>query len=211
MEYFDKSNYDIKQIDYKIAMDLVVKNHYLHRRCPHHIAFGCIDKSNGDCVAVIVYGKPASNSLCKGICGEDESNNVIELSRLWVHDSIKKNMASYLIGNTLKLLDKEIIVSYADTSQNHIGKVYQATNWVYTGLSDKHCQWVILGEKTTHERHWADKYGGVKKAKEILGDKLIKTERPRKHRYIYFNCDKRRKKDLIKKLRYPIYNYPKGE
>ena len=38
----------------------------------------------------------------------DESSNVIELSRLWVHDSIKKNMASYLIGNTLKLLDNKL-------------------------------------------------------------------------------------------------------
>jgi hypothetical protein len=54
-----------------------------------------------------------------------------------------------------------------------------------------------------------DKYGGVNKAKEILGDKIIKKERPRKHRYIYFNCNKRRKKELIKKLRYTIQVYPK--
>lgn len=37
------------------------------------------------------------------------------------------------------------------------------------------------------------------------------VERPRKHRYIYFNADKRRKKELLKLLRYPVMDYPKGD
>jgi hypothetical protein len=32
-----------------------------------------------------------------------------------------------------------------------------------------------------------------------------------KHRYIYFNSDKRRKKELLKKLKYKILPYPKSE
>ena len=31
-----------------------------------------------------------------------------------------------------------------------------------------------------------------------------------KHRYIYFNADKRRKRELINKLRYPLKEYPKN-
>lgn len=32
---------------------------------------------------------------------------------------------------------------------------------------------------------------------------------PPKHRYVYFNCNKKRKKELLKKLKYPILPYPK--
>ena len=30
-----------------------------------------------------------------------------------------------------------------------------------------------------------------------------------KHRYIYFNCNQKRKKELLKKLKYKIQPYPK--
>lgn len=30
-----------------------------------------------------------------------------------------------------------------------------------------------------------------------------------KYRYVYFNCSKSRKKQLLKKLKYPILPYPK--
>jgi hypothetical protein len=42
------------------------------------------------------------------------------------------------------------------------------------------------------------------------GDKVKWVERPRKYRYVYFNANKRRKKQLLSELRYPILPYPKG-
>ena len=45
-----------------------------------------------------------------------------------------------------KLLpNPRIVVSYADTEQEHIGVVYQATNFLYTGLSDKRTEWRLRG------------------------------------------------------------------
>jgi len=41
-------------------------------------------------------------------------------------------------------------------------------------------------------------------------DNVYFVDRPRKHRYIYFNASKTRKKELLKKLNYPILPYPKG-
>ena len=40
---------------------------------------------------------------------------------------------------------------------NHIGTVYQATNWIYTGLSAKRTDWVIEGIDK-HGQTIADKY-----------------------------------------------------
>ena len=37
---FDKKKYEIRPIDYKTAMDLVVEFHYLHRKAPCSQAFG---------------------------------------------------------------------------------------------------------------------------------------------------------------------------
>jgi len=45
-----------------------------------------------------------------------------------------------------------------------------------------------------------DKYGA---------ENVYYVDRPRKHRYIFFNAKGRRKKELLSKLRYDILPYPK--
>lgn len=204
-------------------MRIIVLEHYLHRKAPCSFAFGLfkVNDSNptprlsenydlfqyNKIYGVVTYGTPSSSSLRAGICGLEEKNNVIELTRLWVDDIVPKNGESFLIGNTLKKVNKEIIVSYAEIDQGHIGIIYQATNWVYTGLSAKRTNWQ-LGNNNKHSQTIADKYTS-KQLKEIYGEKFNLVKRPPKHRYIYFNCSKTRKKYLIKKLKYRILDYPK--
>jgi hypothetical protein len=202
-----KDLYYIEKVDYKTAMDVVVKNHYLHRKAPCSFAFGLFCKSTALLCGVIVYGTPSSAPLRKGICGYEERNNVIELTRLWIKDGTPKNVESYLIGNTLKKINKEIVVSYADCSQGHVGIVYQATNWIYTGLSAKRTNWTIEGIDR-HCQTIADKYTATE-VRTLYRDRFSLTERPRKHRYIYFNCSSKRKKELLSKLNYRIHKYPK--
>jgi hypothetical protein len=204
--------YEVHPISYKEATEVVVKNHYLHRRGPASSCFGLFD-NHGSLVGVITYGTPASSHLCKGIAGEDESSHVTELTRLWIADITPKNAESFLIGNSLKMLpeNKDIVVSYAEIRAGHVGTVYQATNWIYTGLSDRHAAWQIDGvESSKHSRHFLSEYGGIEGAKKALGDRLVKTERPRKHRYIFFRGSKWRKKELVAKLRYKREPYPSG-
>jgi hypothetical protein len=211
-----KERYSIKPISYKLAMETVVKNHYLHRKCPCSQAFGLFEHSgantdlftNERLAGVVVYGTPSSSSLRKGICGVEESFNVAELTRLWIEDGTPKNTESYLIGNTLKLVNKEIIVSYAEIQQGHLGIVYQATNWLYTGLSAKRTNWTIEGIDK-HCQTIADKYT-AKEIREKYGDRFKLVDRPRKHRYVYLNADKRRKRELLKKLKYKLEPYPKS-
>lgn len=155
-----------------------------------------------------MYGSPASVPLCRGICGREESHCVSELTRLWVDDSVPKNGESFLVGNTISRVPKEIIVSFADSSVGHLGTIYQATNFIYTGLSDKHTEW-RLKDKSLHSRSlWRELTLG--ELKEKYGDLLFLAERPRKHRYIYFNTKSRkRKRELLSKLRYTVLPYPK--
>lgn len=198
----------IRQVSYQTAMKIVIENHYLHRKAPCSVAYGLFCNSCQNIAGVIVYGTPSSSSLRVGICGEDESFNVIELTRLWVIDGTPKNTESYFIGNTLPLINKEIIVSYAEINQGHIGVVYQASNWIYTGLSAKRTNWSIEGINK-HSQTIADKYTS-EEIKRIYGNRFKLVDRPRKHRYIYFNASKKRKKELLQKLKYKIQPYPKS-
>lgn len=205
-----KDFYCIREIDYKTVMDVVEKYHYLKRKTSYSHAFGLFEKETGVLVGVVNYGVPASSTLLKGICGEDEMHNIYELNRLWLEDSVPRNGESFLIANTIKLLDKEIIVSYADTSQGHLGYVYQATNFHYTGLSAKFSDYVVKGKEHMHRATYAYSMT-VDELKETYGeDNVYRMERPRKHRYVYFNADKRRKKVLMKKLKYKVLPYPKA-
>ena len=150
-------DYFVEQISYQEAMEIVVANHYLHRKAPCSKAFGLFHSEDPlSCLGVVCYGVSASSTLLKGVCGVEQANNVYELTRLWVDDCVPKNGESFLIGRTLRLLDKEIVVSFADSSRGHVGVVYQATNWFYTGLSAKFCDPKVRGLEHQHHATYAN-------------------------------------------------------
>jgi len=203
-----KERYAIKKISSSIANDMVIRNHYLHRKAQVSYAFGLYEiDGNKDglftsdkLVGCITYGLPASPNVCRGVCGQKYFNEVIELTRLWIDDCVGKNGESYLIGNTIKMIDKPIIISYSEPEHGHLGIVYQATNFLYTGLTAKRTNRIAVdGSTKKHNRHEC-----MKK------DATVLVDRPRKHRYVYFNCDKRKNKELVKALMYQIEKYPKG-
>lgn len=202
-------DYTIERIPNKMAQEVVIAKHYLHRSAPAMLSFGLFQGMH--LAGVIIFGKPASPSLCKGVCGPDESSNVLELTRLWIEDGTPKNTESFLIGNSIKKLpiEYDILVSYAEIGAGHVGTVYQATNWLYTGMSDRHVEWRLDGDLSKHSRHIFDEHGGVNGAKSFYGERLQKHERPRKHRYVMLRGSKSRRKELNKKLKYPIQPYPK--
>ena len=202
--------YEVHPISYRDATEMMVKFHYLHRRGPASESFGLFNEM-GALVGAITYGVPASPSLCRGLAGPEEVQHVIELTRLWIADVTPKNAESFLIGRSLKMLspEKHIVVSFAEIGAGHVGTVYQATNWLYTGLSDRHVEWRLDGEKSSkHTRHLFDEYGGIEGAKSALGDRLVRSERPRKHRYVFLRGGRARKRELLEKLRYEIQPYP---
>lgn len=202
-----RDRYTIKQIDYKTAMRVVIAYHYLHRTAPCSKAFGLFDAER--LVGVITYGVSCSSTLLRGVCGEQEKHNVYELTRLWIEDCTPKNTESFFIGNTLKMLDKEIIVSFAEIQQGHVGTVYQATNFLYCGLSAKFKDPKVKGLEHQHHATYAHGMTMAEVKQKYGEENVYYVDRPRKHRYIYFNADKRRKKYLLKALRYKIEPYPK--
>lgn len=206
-----KDEYEIQKISYKEAMDIVTERHYLRRKCPVSHAFGLVCKADLEIVGVVTYGVSPSSTLLKGICGPEEAKNVYELNRLWVDDRVPKNGESYLVANTIKLLDREIIVSFADSSQKHVGIIYQAANFLYTGLSAKFKDPKVVGKENMHHATYANGLTNAQVIEKFGAENVTFVERPRKHRYIYFNCSRTRKKQLLAKLRYKVIPYPKQD
>ena len=198
------NGYDIMQISYNDTKPFILDIHYAKRMPSISYAYGLF--KNNNLIGIVSYGSPPSPALCKGIAGEKNKSIVLELNRLVLKHN-KKNEASILIGASLKLLPKpRIIVSYADTEQKHTGVVYQATNFIYTGLSDKRKEWRLKGSNI-HSKTVCETYTLAERKENK--DKFEHVDRPRKHRYIYFLGNKNDKRKLKKELRYKIMDYPK--
>lgn len=190
-------------------MKMVVRHHYSRRKVGCKFAYGLHEE--GKLVGCVTYSVPASYTLCKGVCGEKYKRHVIELSRLVILTQTK-NAASFLIGNSLNQLGDWVVVSYADCNEHvgHVGYVYQATNWLYTGQGNAEPKWVhpLTGEVVSYTRRWIDK-----KAEKLGLDwrELVKVKQVGKHRYVTFCGSKRFKKQARKNLKYCVLQYPKGE
>lgn len=191
-------------------METVIAYHYMHRKCPCSRAYGLI-ANDGSLKGVVTYGVPCSSTLLKGICGEEEMHNVYELNRLWVAEDVPKNGESFLVGNSIKDLDKEIIVSFSDTSVGHVGYIYQATNFLYCGLSARFRDVRVKGKEGQHIASFAHGMTNEQVIEKYGAENVYFVERPRKHRYVYFNASPKRKKELLKKLKYKVCEYPKGD
>jgi hypothetical protein len=203
------TDFSVVSIDASKTKDWILNKHYAKRMPVINYAFGLFDKS-GVLHGVCTFGRPASRPLCVGICGKEYAENVIELNRLCVNDGAPENTTSYFVSKCLKSLpDNTIVVSFADTEQGHIGVIYQATNFIYTGLSDAHKEWRIIG-RNTHSKNVCKAYT-LDERKEKNGTVFEQVDRPQKHRYIYFVGNKTFKKKMLSKLKYSIEPYPKGE
>ena len=189
-----------REITREESKHMLLNYHYLQRMPPLSVAYGAFN--GNEMIGVLTFGKPPSNSLCQGICGEKWSSQVFELNRLYTVDNSPKNLESKFISYALKDLKPRnwIIVSYADMGMGHSGYIYQATNWIYTGLS-AHRTDVYVGQGG-HSRTYNQEQRKF----------VIRKVRNSKYRYVYFNGDKKFKREAMADLNYPIVEeYPKDE
>jgi len=198
-----KDIYQVKPIKAFETHDWLLNKHYARRIPSISYAFGLYQGSvlQGVCT----FGSPPSRALCIGVCGTENAHKVYELNRLCVNEDLEKNVLSYFLSNCLKMLsDDLIIVSYADTSQGHTGYIYQATNWIYTGLSAKRTERYDIDNPQKHSKSVTD-------SKKYIYEDLAIRDRPQKHRYVFFTGNKKHKHQLRKQLKYKEQPYPKGD
>jgi hypothetical protein len=200
-------NIQVVSIPAYLTHDWILNKHYSRRLPTIQYSFGMY--VSGVLEGVITFGPPASRPMCKGICGPDYQEYVIELNRLVANDGLPPNCTSKFVSMAMKLIPgNHIVVSFADTQFGHIGFIYQATNFIYTGLSVNHLDWIEIGNET-HSRSVCRTY--TQEYREANPERFTQIQRPQKHRYIYFLGDKKFKKQARGNLRYSVEPYPKGD
>lgn len=207
-----KLKYTIKSIDNSQTTEWLKYKHYAKRIPPIEYAFGLFNEANL-MQGIVTYSTPVSSNL-RGIFNDEFK--LMELNRLVINEGLEKNCLSFLVSQSLKMLPTPlVIISYADTSQNHHGYIYQATNFIYTGLSAKRTDWKVKGLEHLHGATIADLSRGKENRAEWMrekyGDDFYLEDRPRKHRYFMFLGNKKEVKRMKEILPYKIEQYPKGE
>tara|TARA_Y100001938_G_scaffold58720_1_gene82173 strand:- start:4937 stop:5533 length:597 start_codon:yes stop_codon:yes gene_type:complete len=175
--------------------------HYAKRRPgTSNIAYSVFNNKNEWC-GCIIYGHGASPSIGKpyGLV----HGQIIELVRMALNG--KQESTSKALAISMKLVKKDcptvkMIVSYADKGQNHVGTIYQATNWNYVGQSESTGHEYWYKGRWTHSKTIGDKH----RMYGLKIDHLKKRKTSGKIKYIYPLCPEM--KILTEKIKKP---YPK--
>ena len=124
--------------------------------------------------------------------------NVIQLGRgacvHWAHP----HSASKLISASLKEIEKRgfnVVVAFSDPAAGEIGTVYQASNWLYCGMT-----------AVRPDYYNAD---GKRMVGHFQVDGLTRRPRPQKRRYVYILGSKQERRFYRKKLLWPVLPYDK--
>ena len=224
--WVDKDKVSIVKSSKEVVYNIVTKKHYantwtassdiyaIYYKDGEHKFF---DDDNLKLIGCVVYGNPVGFRVVKSISEELTDIDVLELKRLWIEDGYCKNIESYCISQTLKMLKKDspqtkVVISYADPSVNHKGIIYRASNWLYQGneigAADAYMYRYPNTDNWLSDRAIGEQLGtnGLKAVLSKIPDMEYK-KKLRKHRYIYFLCSKKEKKRLMGELKHPLLSY----
>ena len=196
-----ENRYVVQQCSYYEIKELIETKHYLKRKPQVTDCYALFDTVSRKVVGGLTIGKPASNSLCEGVCGVEAKKHVYELNRLYVEDGVDFQESKF-IAESVELFHRTfgnaILVSYADTDLGHTGSVYQASNWKYTGLTPSRTDKYVPDGK--HSRHYSKDQ-----------DNSVRVLRSSKHRYVIFLGTKGFKRWCEARLNYNQKPYPKAD
>jgi len=224
MSEFKKEDYYVDIVNKSEIREWILKKHYAHRMPSTMFSYGLFDKDK-TLQGVCILGMPPCHFNYGAGIFDDYKVDTYELTRLVINDNMPRNSLSFFVSKVLNIYlpSPSCIVSFADPNNNHHGYIYQATNWLYTGVSQKggkDKQW-IFNEREYHAKtitvEWMKKtfpkYDDSKNmtANWIANGGEIEENPLCKFRYLYFIGNKKQKKEMRNHLTLPILSYPKGE
>jgi hypothetical protein len=183
----------VAEVTYATVKTVLAEAHYLGLYVDNALA------------GVITFGTIPKNNA-SSICGPDRAPSVLELTRLALYDWAPKNSESWFIAHAIHELrrirpDIHILISYADQSVGHVGTIYQATNWLYTGASTNDVVYVCETGEVLHPRTIGRRKGDLPAGKWRAA--------PAKHRYVKFLGSRTYRHALAAEMRWESLPYPR--
>ena len=167
---------------------MIVRNHYSHSLPGGtKLSFGVILNSRLLGALTFGVGPYLGYKLVNGATPDD----AVTLTRLWLSDELPRNSESKVLGIALRSLKRDtslkFILAYSDPAVGHLGTIYQATNWLYTGLSSATPLYDIGDGILHHSRSLAHQLGSHSiRYLTSQGINAKTVSQSAKHRYIYF-------------------------
>jgi hypothetical protein len=134
----DLSNAEVREIDRKAASHIVLSYEWLGNTGSSEFYFGLYF---GPYLAgVACFGRTGGNHASSSVCGKENAHLVMTLTRgacvHWAH----KHSASFLINRACRLMVEKgfhIFIGYSDIEAGEVGTVYQASNWLHCGCTNR--------------------------------------------------------------------------
>jgi hypothetical protein len=213
--------YKVVEVTLNDIEEWLLYKHYAKRKCNVMFAYALVD--GNEIIGVCTLGMPPTPFFSKLF----DKGTYLELNRLITNDGLPKNALSFFVADVLRSIGNYVVVSYSDPNNGHNGYIYQATNWIYTGVgrvnqNDKRgVNKFFYNGKEYHERHIPETMARL--AFNIDNDKTKNENwinnggkivpQKRKHRYFYICGNKRfvKKNKKIIENHFNIYPYPKDK
>ena len=146
----------VRSVSMDIAVELVRRFHYAHGGSNTATYLHGLFRKGAylecDCRG-IAWWLPPTGGAAKATYPENPAG-VLALSRLVIVPEMPTNSASFLIGRSMRLIDRQrwpCLVTYADKWQGHNGHIYRAANWQYCGLTKPEPVFVRNGRMTSRK------------------------------------------------------------
>jgi hypothetical protein len=221
----DFSNAVVREISYDEAKNVILANEWLGNMGTTEFSYGLFFGEH--LAGAACFGRTAGTQVASSVCGDEYAHRVATLCRgacvHWAHP----HSASFLINAACRQMTKKgfnVFVAYSDPEAGEIGTVYQASNWLYCGMTSPSEKFRTPDGKTHDARQihclTRDRTGGTMKykrsraeQKQILAEAGCEffKEGGRKHRYVGIYGDRRTKRLLRSALRWEVLPYPKRE
>lgn len=177
--------YYVAKVDAKSGKEFVKEHHYSHGIHNGPMTYGMFDR-NETLVGVLAFATPSSEAVCSSVFGPEFKRSVTELHRLVLLDEVPHNAESFFISRALKLLRQDrpnyvAVLSFADTTQGHVGTIYQAANALYCGTTGRA---TFYEDETGRLRHPRQNGVNITTA-EALARGWTSVKREAKHRYLF--------------------------
>ena len=168
----------LEKASYKAVKYACMNFHYAKRIPLVAIGYSVFNNKNEWC-GVIAYGYGSGANLGKPY--NLKHGEYLELTRMALNG--KQESTSKAMAISIKLLKKvaplvKLLISYADKKQNHLGIIYQATNWYFVDETESSGTEVLIDGTWVHNR----------KANEMpkkVRDRLTFRKKEGKIKYIY--------------------------
>ncbi len=135
-EGFRKGDWCVRSMSKHGEAEALIRAFHYSASCPNTSTYrhGLYLTADGE--IALAYGAalwiPPTRSAATAIAGEDDCEGVLSLSRFVIVPDVPKNAASFLLGRSMRQIDRRVwpvLVTYADTNLGHTGGIYKATNW----------------------------------------------------------------------------------